>query len=203
MSPAKTRPNLDMEFTEKYYDNQSIQNVSALDGQYRQKEFTACEFKKCDFSGSSFVGTIFIDCAFKDCNLSNIKVDDCGFQNVAFDNCKLLGISFSKISDFLIDWRFDRCQIELCSFNDLGMKGSKFVSCLIKETDFVNADLAGSDFTDSNLAGSKFVSANLEKAVFVGAKNYYIDPTANKLKQAKFSYPEVLALLDKFSVTVD
>ena len=47
------------------------------------------------------------------------------------------------------------------------------------------------------------ILANLEKSNFVGAKNYYLDPLKTKLKGAKFSYPEVLALLEGFGVKVE
>ena len=66
-----------------------------------------------------------------------------------------------------------------------------------------NSNLAGSDFGNSDLQASKFQNTNLEKANFVGAKNYYIDPTQNKLKKAKFSSPEVLSLLAGFEIEIE
>ena len=46
-------------------------------------------------------------------------------------------------------------------------------------------------------------NANLEKANFKGAFNYYIDPLKNRLKNARFSYPEVLALLIPFGIKIE
>jgi hypothetical protein len=37
----------------------------------------------------------------------------------------------------------------------------------------------------------------------VGATGYAIDPTANKVKRARFSYPEVTSLLAAFDVIID
>jgi uncharacterized protein YjbI with pentapeptide repeats len=67
----------------------------------------------------------------------------------------------------------------------------------------MRANLAGSDFSGSNLQLSKFQDTNLERANFVGARDYYINPMCNKLKQARFSYPEVLSLLDTFGVELE
>ena len=72
-----------------------------------------------------------------------------------------------------------------------------------RKTDFVNANLAKSDFRDSDLQASKFQNTNLENANLVGAKNYYIDPTQNKLKKAKFSSPGVLSLLAGFEIEIE
>jgi uncharacterized protein YjbI with pentapeptide repeats len=52
------------------------------------------------------------------------------------------------------------------------------------------------------LRNSKFQNTNLANADLRTAKNYYIDPTHNKLKGARFSYPEVLSLLIPFGINV-
>jgi hypothetical protein len=43
----------------------------------------------------------------------------------------------------------------------------------------------------------------LEEANFVGAKNYFIDPTKNRVKKARFSQPEVLELLAGFKIVIE
>ncbi|MDP2103500.1 MAG: hypothetical protein Q8K26_01100 [Candidatus Gracilibacteria bacterium] len=48
-----------------------------------------------------------------------------------------------------------------------------------------------------------FQNSNLTKVNFSGATNYYIDPTQNKLKGAKFSQPEVLSLLAGFGIEIE
>jgi uncharacterized protein YjbI with pentapeptide repeats len=73
----------------------------------------------------------------------------------------------------------------------------------MRRTDFINVDLAESDFSGSDLSGSKFHNAILEKSNFAGALHYYIDPASNRIKQAKFSYPGVLALLAPFEIKVE
>jgi uncharacterized protein YjbI with pentapeptide repeats len=120
-----------------------------------------------------------------------------------FEKCKLLGIRFTVIDAFLINWVFKECVIMICDFGDMDIRGSKFLNCEMKEADFINTNLICADFAGSSLQLCKFYHANLEKVNFVGALNYYINPIDNKLKQAKFSYPEVLSLLDTFGIEVE
>ena len=110
---------------------------------------------------------------------------------------------FTKISTLLIDWAFKNSKIELCDFSRLDMKKSIFSECTIREADFIDVDLSNSDFSNSDLQATKFQNSNLEEVDFTEARNYYIDPTQNKLKKAKFSSPEVLSLLAGFEIEVD
>jgi len=82
------------------------------------------------------------------------------------------------------------------------MNHTEFFECTIRETDFSNANLTESNFSGSDLQGSKFQNTILGKADLSKARNYYIDPTQNKIRHAKFSYPEVLALLDPFGIVL-
>jgi len=166
-------------------------------------DFSNCVFKKCDLTDRDLTGASFIDCVFDHCNLSNARVDNVSFQNVRFTGCKLLGLAFTRLNSLLISWTFEDCQISFCNFSSLNLKDSKFMACEVKECDFMNSNLTGADFAKSDLVMTRFPGANLEKSNFVGAKNYYLDPLKTKLKGAKFSYPEVLALLEGFGVKVE
>ena len=192
-----------MEFAAKNYNKENFQNIQCLQQDLRDKEYLNCVFRKCSFNDCDFSGSVFIDCQFLDCNLSNIKINNCSFQGVVFERCKLLGIRFSTIDTLLIAWIFKECVMMICDFGDLDIKESKFINCKMKEVDFINTNLAGTDFSGSGLLMCKFYNANLEKTNFVGAFDYCINPLDNKLKQAKFSYPEVLSLLAAFEIKVD
>jgi len=184
-----------MNFTAFSYEDEIFQNISWINSDLNGKDFSWCKFKKCDFSGSDFSSSTFSDCEFSDCNLSNIWVNMTSFQWVKFDNCKLIWVIFSKINTLLISWSFTNCKIELSDFSRLDIKWSSFSNCIIRESDFEDANLSWVDFWNSDLQATKFQNSNLSKANFVWAQNYYIDPTSNILKKAKFSQPEVLSLL--------
>jgi uncharacterized protein YjbI with pentapeptide repeats len=192
-----------MSSTKQVYENQEFQSLSLIGRDFCRKEFSNCVFKSCDFNECNFQGTLFIDCVYNCCNLANIKVDNCNFRGVVFNDCKLINVSFAAINFFLLNWEFRKCKIELCNFGGLKMKRSRFIESIVRETSFINVDLRDSDFAGSDLQGSKFHNALLENVNFVGARNYYIDPSSNKIKKAKFSYPEVLSLLATFDIKVE
>lgn len=192
-----------MEFKSKIYDKQAFKNISCVGQDLSDKDFSDCSFEKCDFSECNFSNSSFNSCSFFGCNLTNIKVNNCSFQGVIFEKSKLLGTRFSTLDSLLIGWTFISCVITICDFGDLSIKDSKFIDCDIREADFINTNLSGSDFSGSSLLLCKFHNTNLEKVNFIGARDYYINPIDNKLKGARFSYPEVLSLLDGFGIKVE
>lgn len=192
-----------MEFQAQTFDDRTLHELLDRPGGLTESDFSRCLFKKLDLSGRDLSGASFVDCAFTNCNLSNVKVGGCSFQNVSFTGCKVMGVDFSRISTLLVSWSFKDCNISLCDFRGLGMKNSRFLDCQVGECDFLNVNLADSDFSGSDLRASRFQNANLEKADFTRARNYYVDPTTNRLKHARFSYPEVLALLSGFNIKVE
>jgi uncharacterized protein YjbI with pentapeptide repeats len=67
-----------------------------------------------------------------------------------------------------------------------------------KNCDFSEASLKSADFSKTDLSETNFHHANCEKASFYGAIQYYIDPSVTKLKDAIFSLPEAMSLLNSF-----
>lgn len=192
-----------MELHAKTITEQDLRDAHGQPTSLAHGDFSNCVFRKCDLTDRDLTGASFIDCVFDHCNLSNGRVDNASFQNVRFAGCKLLGLAFTRLNSLLISWTFVDCQLSFCNFNSLQLKGSQFLGCEIKECDFMNANLTGAVFTGCDLPLTRFPGANLEKADFTGAKNYYLDPLKTKLKGAKFNYPEVLALLEGFGITVE
>jgi uncharacterized protein YjbI with pentapeptide repeats len=190
-------------FIDQSYENKEFQKVVAAGQHVSGREFSRCAFKGCDFGECVLNKSVFADCVFTCCNFSHAKVDQCSFREVVFDDCKLVNVSFTAVNPFLLNWVFKRCKLELCNFGGLKMKHSKFIESLVRKTDFINVDLEKSDFSGSDLQDSKFHNSILEHANFVGARNYYIDPTANRMKKAKFSVPEALSLLLPFGICVE
>lgn len=83
------------------------------------------------------------------------------------------------------------------------MQKSSFHKSKLQECYFINTQLVETDFRDSDLQGSNFHNCKLDKADFRGAKNYVINLQANSTKKAKFSYPEVMTLLQSFDIVID
>ena len=192
-----------MLFSDSSYEQQVFEKLSLSAESIQRKEFSNCRFENCDFGASDFSNSVFIDCGFHSCSFANTKFEHCRFQGVTFVECKLVGIAFARVLPHFLQWSFKQCKINFCNFGGLKMPHSLFVQSLVHETDFVNADLKEASFAGSDLKASKFHHTNLEKSNFVGARNYYIDPTSNRIKGAKFDYPEVLNLLAGFSIKIE
>lgn len=164
--------------------------------------FTSCSFTNCDFSESILRNAKFCSCTFVNCNLSLVKLDGCRFQDSQFIDCKIVGAEFFKCEKTFFTVTFKNCLLHYCNFSDLNMKSSSFKGSKLKECHFTNTTLAGADFSDVDLTGTIFHNCDLCKADFSTATQYNIDPQTNKIKKAKFSFPEAVGLLRGFDITI-
>jgi len=166
-------------------------------------DFEGCRFTHCDLGGVDLSGINFTECVFEDCNLSGVKILQTTFNDVKFLRCKLLGLHFETASQYLFTVQFDHSTLDLSSFYQCKMKKTRFSHCSLQEVDFTETVLTEAVFETCNLRGAKFELTQLEKADLRTAINYTIDPDKNKIKQAQFSLPEVLSLLDKYQLNIN
>ena len=82
------------------------------------------------------------------------------------------------------------------------MPKSGFITCKLEETDFSETKLDESIFHFSDLTRAIFNHSDLRKADFRGAHNYVIDPRNNFLKEAVFSEPDVMSLLETLDIKI-
>ncbi len=169
----------------------------------KHNSFSYETFENCDFTQRDCTGSRFLECRFLACNLSLVKLDGCRLQDVRFENCKLVGVNFTKCDKMFLCLKFNNCLIDTSNFSDLDLKNTSFCGCVIRDTHFTNTNLISADFEGVDLKGSVFHNTNLSKANFRGAINYLINPSTNKLVKARFSAPEVLALLDHFEIIIE
>lgn len=165
-------------------------------------DFEGCRFSRCDLGGLDLSEKNFTDCLFEDCNLSGTKILQTTFNDVKFISCKILGLHFETANQHLFSVKFEKSTLDLCSFYQCKMKKTTFLHCSLQEVDFTETILTEANFDGCNLKGAKFERTNLEKADLRSAVNYSLDPEQNKVKQARFSSPEVLSLLDKYQLRI-
>ena len=79
----------------------------------------------------------------------------------------------------------------------------QIINCKSFEVDFRQANLKDANFSQTDLSKSLFMHTDLTNADFTQSLNYKIDPAYNKLKNAKFSFPEVIALLDNLDIEIN
>ncbi len=162
---------------------------------WNKKSFLDCQFESCNFTESRWESTNFQNCVFLNCNISLIKIEACRLQEVEFTDCKLLGIDFFKCNTTFFHVVFQRNIMQYCNFSGLNMRKNIFKDCKLKECHFSNTLLVEANFSGTELPGSIFHNCDLSKADFTTAYEYDIDPQTNRLKKAKFSLPEAVALL--------
>ena len=184
-------------------EDKTFENIDYSEKKLLKSEYAYCEFKNCNFSGSNLSNSVFMDCSFKGCNFSLAVLENTGIKNIKFTGCKLIGIDFSRCSNFLFFATFENCQMDYCSFYQKKMKKAFFADCSLKEADFAEVDLTMAIFKNCDLMDASFVQTLLEKADFRTARNYSFDPELNKIKKAKFSYPQVGGLLTKYNIDIE
>ncbi len=165
-------------------------------------EYENCVFKNCDFSNGYLDNQNFMECRFLDCNLSNTNIAHTQFNDVLFDHCKMIGLKFEESNDFLMDFTFKDCMLNLSSFVGLSLKGNHFLDCKFIEVDFTETELTNAKFEKCDLTRAIFQNSVLEGVDFSAALHFDIDPERNRLKGAVFTLKELPNLLKKHQLKI-
>lgn len=165
--------------------------------------FNNCTFEHCTFIDSSWRTAQFHSCTFISCNINFVQLEGCLLQDVVFQECKLVGLEFCKCNKTFLSISIKQCVLLNCNVSDLDLRKTSFHKSNLKDCSFTNTNLTEADFTNTDLLGSIFHQCKLDKADFRNAKNYSINPHANTVKKAKFSYPEVLTLLAPLEIIIE
>jgi uncharacterized protein YjbI with pentapeptide repeats len=88
-------------------------------------------------------------------------------------------------------------------FQALKLESCSFINCSLKSADFSGSFLKNTSFSQSDLEGTVFNGCDLQKADLRQAVNYHIDVEHTLIKGAKFSIPQVLALLNSFEIEIE
>lgn len=189
-------------FKNKAAEDQIIQGLDFSHGSLTSYSFINCTFQNCNFTECLLWNAKFISCSFKACNLSLLKLDGCRLQEVYFEECKIIGAEFFKCENKFFSIKAKNSFLHYCNFSNLNMKKTSFLGSTLKECFFTETCLTEADFQNTDLLGTIFQNSDLFKANFCAAKNYEIDLRANKVKKAKFSFPEATRLLHAFEIEI-
>ena len=184
------------------FDDQTFVNADFAGKIVSGQKYENCIFKDCGLANFDLSHISFVDCRFVNCNMGLVKIVDSSLRNVAFSSCKLIGTDFSVCSASLLDIGFEKCILDFGNFAGLKLEKTKFMECSLKEANFAGANLAHAIFDNCNLERTVFGGTNLFSADLRNSVNYSIDPEANKIKKAKFSYSGILGLLNKYDIDV-
>lgn len=184
------------------YDKTSFEDMSLTGEIIKSKDFEECLFRNCSLINCVLEKCRLVNCKFEGCVLSAVNPMNSYISDVAFVRCKVIGCDWTRTAQ-IMGLEFDDCQLNYSNFSMLKLRKMKMVKCECCEVDFTGTDLSEGSFNGTNFERSIFSKTNLTRASLLGAINYSIDPRNNTLKKARFSYPEVLALLYCLDITVE
>ena len=179
--------------------------------QVEHLELVSSEFHDCVSFHSSFVEATFRhcrfgNCVFQECDLGLIKLPESRFTLSRFENSKIMGVNSTEAhwhkTGLASPVSFSKCAISYSTFIGLSLRGIQIRYCVAIDVDFREADLSQADFAGSDLSQSIFGNTNLSQADLSRARNYRIDPGQNILKQARFSPPEAMSLLQSMDIVL-
>ncbi|HAH63180.1 MAG TPA: hypothetical protein DCL73_13910 [Treponema sp.] len=164
--------------------------------------YTDCTFNGCSFNKTDLTNTTFTDCTFVNCELIMCKIDGTTIDS-AFKSCRLTGINFTEASEYGFSPDFTDCLLDSCVFYDNTLNRTSFLDSTLRNTDFTNCRLKNVDFSGSRFQSAVVLGCSLEGSDFRTASGYSIDPSANKLKGARFSLPEAASFFRYIGVSVE
>jgi uncharacterized protein YjbI with pentapeptide repeats len=180
---------------EHYFEDESFGPKDTLE---LPAEYENCTFENISFE--SLNACVLVDCTFINCDLSNTPVIDTTFNGVDFVQCKMIGLRFDSSNAMLFTVSFSACNLNLASFYQRNIQGTRFQSCNLTETEFIEADCTNVVFDFCNLQGAKFEQSTLIKTNFYSSEGLSIDPEINRFSKCIFSTQNALGLLSKYDI---
>ena len=165
---------------------------------------------------------MFINCMFEDCMLLRCTLSECSFHKctvislkseysqirfLELNSCNLIGINWSELlptgtlSKPINELR--DCRLKYNNFAHMAFVKFDFSGSEILDSMFAECDLTESNFAKCCLEKTEFFKCDIRKANFCEAIGYHIDIMTNKMKNAKFSFPEVVNLLAGLGIEID
>ena len=167
---------------ETYFEGQVIREKKIQSETMEYFKFIDCDFENCSFEDCKIINCTFVNCKFYNCNIVSLSAQYSEIKNAEFKKCNLIGIHWGGL---LPSGKYARAL-------------EKIENCYLKYNTFSDMNLKKFDFSGNIIQESLFDECDLKES-----RGYIIDIPSNKLKQAKFSYPEVVSLLDSLEIEID
>lgn len=169
-------------------------------------EFEACTFDRAVLEAAVLRDCTFTDCVFTACNLNRVDLTGSRFSDTTFVDCTALAVAWTRAGAASLSarpWDFTRCRLDLGSFQESSVAGSRFIDCSLREADFAGADAARVEFTGSDLTTALFVATDLRGADLVGASNYAFDPSENTVRGLRVDAASASGLLTSMGLVLE
>ena len=151
---------------------------------------TAVELEGCRFERAVLEGAVLRGCTFTrvrvlGCNLNRVDLAGSRFVDCTFVDCTALAVTWTRAAEAALSarpWDFERCRLDLASFQEAAMAGSRLVDCSLREADFGGADAQRVDFGGSGWPARCSWGPTCAEASLLGATGYAFDPSENRVR---------------------
>lgn len=192
---------------QKYFEEQIFEDIKYIEETIEDYEFLECKFINCTFELCAVINCKFLDCVFENCNVISPRVNQLKMRHSEFIRCNLIGIHWRELlpGGRVLEpvRKFTECYLKYNSFVDMSFRKFDFSENAIQESTFEECNLMESKFKNCRLEMTQIIKCDIRNADFRGAMGYQIDIANNRLKGARFSFPEVVNLLDGLGIKID
>lgn len=181
--------------------------AETLTGSLRGEEYADCTFTRCRWQDLRVENCSFANCTFAGCQWSGVVFSFSQMREGRFTGCAFRGIAWGGLQGKSALARplaaAENCMFQYNDFSGMALAGFDFSSCQFRDCRFDSCRLTGADFNGVRLGESQFTRCTLDRADFRDAQGYVIAPADNTLKGARFSFPDVVRLLDGTGIKIE
>lgn len=190
-----------------YYEGERFEKLSFFGETFTDCKFVDCDFIGCTFESLKLTNCYFWECRFETCNASGLDFENCEVKFLELAESTFIGINWGLLAPTgTVGSALDRikdCRLKYNTFSLMSFKRFDFSGCALSGSTFAECNLAEAVFKDCDLSDAEFYKCDLKKADFRGARGYRIDLLSCPMKGARFSYPEVMRLLDSLEIKTE
>ena len=181
--------------------------AETLTGSLRGEEYADCTFTRCRWQDLRVENCTFVNCRFVGCQWANVVFSFAQMRESRLERCAFRGIAWGGLQGKSALARplaaVTACMFQYNDFSGMALAGFDFSGSEFQDCRFDSCKLTGADFRGVPLGESQFTRCALDKADFRDAQGYCIAPADNTLKGARFSFPDVVRLLDGTGIRIE
>lgn len=191
-----------------YYEGEVFEDLIFQDEIFEDCRFSDCTFINCNFEECKLIRCSFTGCQFNKCSILNlIAENNSHIQFTEFKDCQLVGINWSNL---LSSGKFPTpissmqdCRLKYGTFTNMDLRKFDFSGNEILHCIFAECQLIESNFSNCQLHRTEFFKSDLRKTNFKDSLGYQVDIMSCNMKDAKFSFPEAINLLNSLGVKIN
>ena len=195
-----------------------MKNIMIESKVFREKNFESeifskyrlydCEFINCSFKDCTLEDVELSNCYFKACDLISLEFKNSIVRNIVIEESNLIGTNWSHLVNTNAGYsnpidKLTASFLKYNSFFEMTLKNTDLSSNTYQDCIFSDSNLSMSSFKGSQFNETQFIACDLSCVDFRDARGYMIDMNTNRIKKAKFSYPEVQNLLNFLDIEIE